>query len=67
MAKEDLAEVVVQVNGKLRSRIHVPFGTPQAELESRARADEKVQQFLAGKQILKTITVPDKLVNFVVK
>jgi leucyl-tRNA synthetase len=67
LAKEDLAEIVVQVNGKLRSRIHVPFGTPKEELESLAMADEKVQPFLAGKQALKVITVPDKLVNVVVK
>ncbi|HLH20671.1 MAG TPA: leucine--tRNA ligase [Bryobacteraceae bacterium] len=67
LAKEDLAEVVVQVNGKLRSRVFVPFGTAKEELESRARADEKVQPFLAGKQVAKVILVPDKIVNFVVK
>jgi leucyl-tRNA synthetase len=67
LAKEDLAEVVVQVNGKLRGRIHVPFGTSNAELDARARADEKVQPFLAGKQVVKIITVSDKLVNIVVK
>ena len=67
LAKEDEAEVVVQVNGKLRGRIHVPFGTPAAEFEALAKSDEKVKPFLDGKQILKVITVPDKLVNFVVK
>jgi leucyl-tRNA synthetase len=67
LAKEDLAEVVVQVNGKLRGRIHVPFGTPEAEMIARAREEEKVKPFLDGKQIVKTIVVPDKLVNFVVK
>jgi leucyl-tRNA synthetase len=67
LAKEDLAEIVVQVNGKLRSRIHVPFGTPKEELESLAMADEKVQPYLAGQQVVKVITVPDKLVNVVVK
>jgi leucyl-tRNA synthetase len=67
LAKEDLAEIVVQVNGKLRSRIHVPFGTPKEELESLALADEKVRPYLTGKQVVKVITVPDKLVNVVVK
>ncbi|HEV3331603.1 MAG TPA: leucine--tRNA ligase [Bryobacteraceae bacterium] len=67
LAKEDLAEVVVQVNGKLRGRIHVPFGTPKEELEALAQADDKVKPFLEGKQIVKIITVPDKLVNIVVK
>ena len=67
LAKEEEAEVVVQVNGKLRSRINVPFGTPQAELEARALADDKVKPYLEGKQAIKIITVPDKLVNIVVK
>ena len=67
LAKEDEAEVVVQVNGKLRGRIHVPFGTNKQELESRAKADDKVKPFLDGKQIVKVIPVPDKLINFVVK
>ena len=67
LAKEDLAEVVVQVNGKLRGRIYVPFGTPDGELIARAQEEEKVKPFLDGKQVVKTIVVPDKLVNFVVK
>ncbi len=67
LAKEDAAEVVLQVNGKVRSRISVPFGTPQAELEKIALADAKVQPFIAGKQIVKVIVVPDKLVNIVVR
>jgi leucyl-tRNA synthetase len=67
LAREDEAEVVVQVNGKVRSRIFAPFGTPNARLESLAMADEKVQQFTVGKQVVKVIAVPDKLVNIVVK
>jgi len=67
LAKEDLAEVVVQVNGKLRGRIYAPFGTVREELEALALADEKVKPFVAGKQVVKIITVPDKLVNVVVK
>jgi leucyl-tRNA synthetase len=67
LAKEDEAEVVVQVNGKLRSRMAAAFGTPKDELERRAMADDKVQPFIEGKQVVKIITVPDKLVNIVVK
>ena len=67
LAREELAEVVIQVNGKLRSRIFVPFNTAREELERQARADEKVRSFMEGKQLVKTIAVPDKLVNFVVK
>ena len=67
LAKEDEAEIVVQVDGKLRSRITAAFGTPKPDLEARAMADEKVQPLIAGKQVVKVITVPDKLVNIVVK
>jgi len=67
LAKEDLAEVVIQVNGKLRSRMHVPFATPKEELEAKARAEEKVKPLLEGRQIAKVIVVPDKLVNIVVR
>ena len=67
LAKEDEAEIVVQVNGKLRTRMSAAFGTPKEELEKRALADEKVRPFVAGKQVVKVITVPDKLVNIVVK
>ena len=67
LAKEDEAEVVIQVNGKLRARMSVAFGTPKQELEARALADEKVKPFTEGKQVVKIITVPDKLVNIVVK
>jgi leucyl-tRNA synthetase len=67
LAREELAEVVVQINGKLRARIHVPFGTPKEELESAALADEKIQPLLTGKQVVKAIVVPDRLVNLVVK
>ncbi len=67
LAKEDVAEIPLQVNGKLRSRLSVPFGTPQAELETLALADAKAQPFIAGKQLMKIIVVPDKLVNIVVK
>jgi leucyl-tRNA synthetase len=67
LAKEDAAEVVLQVNGKLRGRIQVPFGTPQEQLEKLALADPRVQPFLEGKQVVKVIVVPDKLVNIVVR
>jgi leucyl-tRNA synthetase len=67
LAQEDAADVVVQVNGKVRSRLSVAFGTPKEELETMALADPKAQPSIAGKQIVKIIVVPDKLVNIVVK
>ncbi|MGB9456882.1 MAG: leucine--tRNA ligase [Bryobacteraceae bacterium] len=67
LAKAEEAEIVVQVNGKLRSRVFAPFGASKDELEKLALADPKVQQSIAGKQIVRIVTVPDKLVNIVVK
>jgi leucyl-tRNA synthetase len=67
LARDEEAEIVIQVNGKLRGRMSVPFGTSREELERRARSDPKVHSFLDGKQVVKVVTVPDKLVNFVVK
>lgn len=67
LAREEGAEVVIQVNGKLRGRLVAPFGTPREELESRALADDKVKPYLAGKKVAKVIVVPDKLINIVVK
>lgn len=58
--------VVVQVNGKLRSKITVAVGTSEEELKSLALADEKVVQFIEGLTIRKIICVQGKLVNIVV-
>jgi leucyl-tRNA synthetase len=67
LAKEDLIEIPIQVNGKVRGHASVPHNFPKADLESLARSHEKLQPFLEGKQIVKTIVVPEKLINFVVK
>ncbi len=67
LAKEDGADIVVQVNGKVRGRIAVPFGTSKDAVERLALADDKIQQSVAGKQVVRVIVVPDKLVNIVVK
>jgi leucyl-tRNA synthetase len=67
LAKGDGAEVVLQVNGKVRSRMMVAHGLGQEALQQLALADEKMLPFLDGKQVVKVIVVPDKLVNVVVK
>jgi leucyl-tRNA synthetase len=67
LAKEDLAEIPLQVNGKLRGHLHVSFGAPREELERLALAQEKVRPFTEGKQVVKIVVLPDKLVNIVVK
>jgi leucyl-tRNA synthetase len=67
LAREEEAEVVIQVNGKLRGRINVAFGTPRETLEKLVLGDTKVRPLLDGKQVVKVIVVQDKLVNIVVK
>jgi len=67
LARDEEAEIVIQVNGKVRGRINVAFGTAREALEKHALADTKIRSFLDGKQVVKVIVVPDKLVNIVVK
>jgi leucyl-tRNA synthetase len=61
------AEIPVQVQGKLRAKVLVPADATAEELEAAARADEKIASMLADVEVIKVITVPGKLVNFVVK
>jgi leucyl-tRNA synthetase len=67
LAKEEELEIPVQINGKLRSRVVVPADATEDFVIERALADEKVKAALVGKQIVKKIYVPGKLVNLVVK
>ncbi|HET6840811.1 MAG TPA: leucine--tRNA ligase [Candidatus Angelobacter sp.] len=67
LAKEDEIEYAIQLNGKLRSRIAVPAETPESTVQERALADEKVKASMDGKQVVKVIVIPGKLVNIVVK
>jgi len=67
LARENEIEIPVQVNGKLRSVVRVPAEADRAAIEAAALADPKVQEWLAAKAPLKTIIVPGKLVNLVVK
>jgi leucyl-tRNA synthetase len=65
LLQRETVELVLQVNGKVRDRIQVPAGLPDAELVERARASEKVRAHLDGVE-QRVIVVPDKLVNIVV-
>jgi leucyl-tRNA synthetase len=62
----DEIELVVQVNGKLRSSIRVPAAADKAAIEQAAVADANVQKFVAGQAVKRVIVVPGKLVNVVV-
>jgi leucyl-tRNA synthetase len=62
----DTLEIVVQVNGKLRSRINVPAGADEETVKQAALNDANVQRFVLDKPVRKVIVVKDKLVNVVV-
>jgi len=64
--KEDVIEVVVQVNGRVRGRVRVSSGSSEAEVLARARSDEKVGAHLEGRTLRKTIYIPGRLLNLVV-
>jgi leucyl-tRNA synthetase len=61
----ETVEVVVQVNGRIRDRLHVSPDTAEDELVALARASERVQSYLDGGDVARTVVVPGKLVNFV--
>ncbi|NQJ03223.1 leucine--tRNA ligase [Streptococcus suis] len=64
---ESEVEIVVQIKGKVKARLTVAKDLSPAELEKVALADEKVQAEIAGQTVVKVISVPNKLVNIVIK
>lgn len=67
LVKEELVEIPVQVNGRLRATITVPPDTPEAEQINLAKEQESVKRHLQGKKIERSVVVPSKLINFVTK
>ena len=67
LAADNELTIVIQINGKVRDKFTAPAGTPKASLEKTALASPALQKWLEGKTIAKVISVPDKLVNIVVK
>ena len=65
-AKKDEIEMMIQVNGKLRSKIKVPADADKESVEAMALADDKVRAALAGAEPRKVIVVSGRLVNIVV-
>jgi leucyl-tRNA synthetase len=66
LAAENEITLVVQVNGKLRDKLVVTSGLPDAELEAKALALPKIQEWIKGKKVVKVIVAKGKLVNIVV-
>ena len=67
LAREEKVEIVIQVNGKVRSRLSTSSEVSQEDIESLALEDERVRIHLAGKKVHRVIVIPKKLVNIVVK
>jgi leucyl-tRNA synthetase len=67
LAKRDELEIPIQVNGKLRSRVIAAPGVTEEELRTAALADDKVRGFTEGKEVVKVIVVPERLVNVVIR
>lgn len=67
LCETDVLTMVVQVNGKVRDRIEAPAGITDEEMEELARSSERLRKHLEGREVIKVITVPGKLVNIVVK
>ncbi len=67
LLERDEIQLVVQVNGKLIDRLPAPASATQEQLEELARGSDKLAARLNGREIVKTVVVPGKLVNFVVR
>ena len=67
LAKEDLITIAIQVNGKLRGSIQIADDIDDKTLKSESSKIDSVKKYLDGKEIIKKIIVPGRLVNFVVK
>lgn len=64
---DDEYEMIVQVNGKVRGKETISTETPKEEMEQIAQTIENVKKYIDGKEIIKVITIPGKMVNIVVK
>ena len=66
VAAEDILTIVLQVNGKVRSRIDLPASIGEEEIRNRALENERIQHWIGEKEVRRVIVVPGKLVNVVV-
>ena len=64
---EDTVEIVVQVNGKIKTKLNIAKDEDKESVLAKAKADENVAKVIEGKNVVKEIVVPNKLVNIVVK
>ena len=67
LAKESEVEFVIQVNGKVRDKMQLPADISEEEAISKAEQSKKIKKHLSGKQVVKKIFVPGKLLNIVIR
>jgi leucyl-tRNA synthetase len=67
LTREDMIEIPVQINGKIRLRIMIPFGLDQVQMTSLAQDHDEIQNLIGERTVVKIIAVPGKLINLVVK
>ena len=67
LTRDETIEVPIQIKGKVRAKVQVPADIDKNGLLEVAKADERIQELLEGKTIVKEVVVPGRLVNFVVK
>jgi leucyl-tRNA synthetase len=67
LCRDDVVEIAVQVNGRVRGRVTIAPDTSEAEARAAAQAEKNVQDHLAGKTVSKFVYVPGRIVNFIVR
>ncbi|MGC8754190.1 MAG: leucine--tRNA ligase [Thermosulfidibacteraceae bacterium] len=66
LAREEMITLIIQINGKVRAKVDIPFGLPEEEQKRIALYNDRVKSLIEGKKVTKVILVPNKLVNIVV-
>lgn len=66
LTKEEMVTLVIQINGKVRSKVEIPAGLPEEEQKRIALENDRVKSLIEGKRVVKVVLVPNKLVNIVV-
>ena len=65
LLNDDMIEVAVQVNGKVRVKLNLPVDLPKQEAEAAALSTEEVKKYMSGREIKRVIVVPNRIINVV--
>ena len=66
LAREDVIDIPVQVNGKMRGKVTTPVDASESDVVAAAKADENVSRHLDGRSVRKVIYVPNRMLNLIV-